>query len=198
MTIPEILTAMTILAILMTFVYQIVHPSSREIRRAEAEVETQQSTLLTLQNTVGEASLSDHRSVGVTDSTLSFLSSEPLRNTGAPPLPSTDYVDTGVRGTPQWTKFVLYYLDPAEERMLRKEFPYSQGQRVAVLSNDRLAALIADGRYPARRIAGGISSFSVRQTHPDRFNLEVTSTLSGLGELRATSLQLNFATRNTL
>ncbi len=189
---------MTILAVLMTFVYQIVHPGSREIRRAEAEVATQQAALLSLQQSVGETSLSDHRSVLADGQTLSFLSSEPLRNLGTPTLASENYEDTGVRGTPDWTKFVLYYRDDSEDRVYRKEFPYSGGREVSTLKSDRINSLIADRRYLPRRIAGGVASFLTRQVEPDRFVLEITSSVSGMGEMRSTSLSLQFTTRNTL
>ncbi|MBI3925761.1 MAG: type II secretion system protein [Armatimonadetes bacterium] len=200
-TVVELLVTGTILLVLMMFVSTILFPSAREIRRAEADVATQQSVLLAIEKLFQEAGYSDGRSAVVADSpvpSVSFLSREPAGDT-AVSLGEADYTPLGARSDPlEWKKFVLIYYWSDDERVCRKEFPYDGGTELAALKADRLASLIADDRYPERVVAFGVSAFGVRMTGPSLLKVNVSASQPGGADQEETRLSTKIAMRNSL
>jgi hypothetical protein len=192
------MVGMAILSAIMTFVYQALHSTALEVRRAGADTASQQASLMTLQRLVGEVTYSDHRTVTFSDTAFSFLSTRQLNNTALSAIPSADLVQTTAQTSPVWEKFVFFYHEPDKRRVMRKEFPYPDGNILARIKVASFPSLQAVNSYPARRICDSILLFRPNQVGPRTFRLQIKAATRGGGREHSTNLSMMFTVRNGL
>lgn len=195
---PELLIAMTILSFIMTLCYTVMHSAGLQVKRSSADTQTQKQTMLTLQKMVGEATYSDHRSLTVTPTALSYLSPHAADPGTAASVGIDQFIAVDAYTDTTWQKFLLFYYEADKKRVMLKEFIYSGGQALARLDKEAFPLMTALGSYPARRVADNISDFEARQTGPKTFLLTVASTQQRGGEEQFTNLNLTFTCRNGL
>lgn len=198
-TIVELLVGATLLMVLMTMVYQVLAPSMRQVKKAEADTETQQAVLVALDRVFVSLRLSDSRSVTILAEppAIAFLSPRPPTTPALPPLAPTMYGLAGADMTPVvWRSFEVLYHDAARGLLLGKQAPYSGLGEVARMTPPQVQAFLADLRYPARPVARNLKVVQFSRPRPPAVLIDVTSVVAAADKARETRLRLQVAPRN--
>jgi prepilin-type N-terminal cleavage/methylation domain-containing protein len=198
LTLPELMIGMSILSVIMTLCYSVMHTAGLQVKRAASDTATQKATLVTLQKMVGEATYSDHRSLTVTEGAFSYLSPRPVDAATASSLGPGELVAVDAYSETTWPKFMLFYYEPDKQRVMSKEFVYTGGQALARIRDDKFPSLISVGLHPAKRVADQVTSFQAHRTGLKTFYLEISATQQKGGQEQATNLSMTFTCRNGL
>lgn len=196
LTIAELLIGMGILSVIMTLCYGVMHSAGRQVRQAASDTETQKAALLTLQRLAGQATYSDYRSLSVTETAFSFLSSESPDTGTSVPIDPTYLRPSGTISATSWQKFLFFYYEADKMRIMAKEFAYSDGQKVAQIDKGKFDDLKGVSNSVARRICENITHFVVHRPGPNTIYIEVSSMSQKGAAEQATNLTMKFSCRN--